>query len=135
MEEDSQYVIVHVAQQQQLSRSDIATAKRAIQDLRSQSEKLQQAVIQVVASQPQCTPEAFQEAWQKREELNKLNERLQHIEVQMNLNAPVASTARLTEKEKQEINGLYQSGLYTQAQLANQYGITQPTVSDIVCKK
>jgi transposase-like protein len=42
------------------------------------------------------------------------------------------SSSRLTEEEKKQIKGLYLSGLYTQQQLANQYGVTQPTISDIV---
>jgi transposase-like protein len=45
---------------------------------------------------------------------------------------PHASTARLSDQERQQIKGLYLSRLYTQQQLAEQYGVSQPTIGDIV---
>jgi predicted transcriptional regulator len=44
----------------------------------------------------------------------------------------VPSNAALSPQEKTEIRGLYDSGLYTQHQLADQYGVTQPAVSQCV---
>ena len=43
-----------------------------------------------------------------------------------------SSSASLSTQEKREIAGLYQSGLYTQKQLADQYGVTQSAISQSV---
>ena len=45
---------------------------------------------------------------------------------------PETSTARLSDNERQQIKGLYSSGLYTQQEIADQYGVSQPTIGDIV---
>jgi hypothetical protein len=121
-----------IAQQQNFCRSDIATTKRAFQDLIGQTKKLEGEILHLAATDTICPKERFQDAWDKREQLNNLNQQLTSIQQQMNNYMPPASTARLTEKERREIKALYQSGLYNQQQLADQYGVTQPTISDIV---
>lgn len=123
--------VVQAAQQQSFSRSDIATTRRAVQDLKDQTQKLSTAILQIAATSPDCAKEAFEAAWQQRHQLNQVQQQLNSLEQQIGNCLPHASTARLTDKERREIQGLYSSGLYTQGQLANQYGVTQPTISDI----
>lgn len=130
--EQTQPSIVHAAQQQQITRSDVATTKRAFQDLKNQAEKLSNTVFQIAATAPNCTKEAFEEAWEQRNKLNAVNVELAKLEGEMATCMPSTSTARLGDKEKKEIRGLYATGLYTQQQLADQYGVTQPTIGDIV---
>lgn len=123
--------VVQAAQQQSFSRSDIATTRRAVQDLKDQTQKLSNAILQIAATSPDCAKEAFEAAWQQRQQLNSAQQQLNSLEQQLSNCLPHASTARLTDKERKEIQGLYSSGLYTQGQLADQYGVTQPTISDI----
>lgn len=123
--------VIQAAQQQSFSRSDIATTKRAVRDLKDQTQKLSNAILQIAATSPDCDKEAFEAAWQQRQQLNSVQQQLTSLEQQLNNCLPHASTARLTDKERKEIQGLYSSGLYTQGQLADQYGVTQPTISDI----
>jgi DNA-binding CsgD family transcriptional regulator len=124
--------IVQAAQQQSFTRTDIATTKRAFQDLQGQTEKLKEGIFNVAASAPQCSKEAFEEAWEKRDQLNKVQEQMGQLQAQMSDLLPEASTARLSDTERQQIKGLYATGLYTQQQLAEQYGVSQPTIGDII---
>jgi len=124
--------LIQSAQQQSFSRSDIATTKRAVQDLKQQTQKLSGAILKIAATSPDCDKEAFEAAWHKRQQLNSVQQQLASIEEQISDCLPQANTARLTEKERKEIQGLYSSGLYTQKQLADDYGVTQPTISDII---
>ncbi|MEI8573957.1 hypothetical protein U737_12225 [Methylomonas sp. LW13] len=130
--DSTQQNIIQVAQQQQITRSDVATTKRAFQDLKDKAEKLSNTVFQIAASAQTCNKDAFEEAWKHRQELNEVNSELSKLEEKMAACMPSTSTARLSEKEKNEIRGLYATGLYTQQQLADQYGVTQPTIGDIV---
>ena len=123
--------VVQTAQQQSFSRSDIATTRRAVNDLKDQTQKLSNAILQIAATSTSCQKEAFEAAWQQRQQLNNVQQQLSSLEQQLSNCLPHASTARLTDKERKEIQGLYSSGLYTQGQLADQYGVTQPTISDI----
>lgn len=120
-----------VAQQQSFSRSDVATTKRAIQDLENETKKLRDAIMQMASTDSDCPQELFEAAWQKQKQLNLANKELASLKQRLNNCLPHTSTARITDKERKEIRGLYSTGLYTQGQLAEQYGVTQPTISDI----
>jgi predicted nucleic acid-binding Zn-ribbon protein len=124
--------IVQAAQQQSFSRADIATTRRAFQDLQGQTEKLKNAIFQIATDTPHCSKESFDEAWKKRDQLNQVQAQMTVLQEQMNGIMPSASTARLSEIERRQIKGLYATGLYTQQQLADQYGVSQPTIGDIV---
>lgn len=123
--------IIQAAQQQSFTRTDIATTHRAFNDLQQQADKLSNAIFRVAATAQHCSQEAFQEAWNRRNELNQIQEQLGSLRTQMDTMMPVASTSRLSETERTQIKGLYASGLYTQKELADQYGVSQPTVGDI----
>lgn len=123
---------VQKAQQQAFVRADVAATTRAFQDLDSRVAKLSDSIFQLAATAPNCSKEAFEEAWKKREELNQVHHDLANLESKIKSCMPPSSTARLTPQERQQIKGFYQTGLYTQQQLAEQYGVTQPTIGDIV---
>ena len=124
--------VLQVVQQQSFSRSELATKQRAFDDLKSLTQKASSEILRIAATSPNCTREAFEMAWKKRQELNSLQQQLDSIEQKLNDCLPPKGSARLTDKERKEIQGLYSSGLYTQAQLAEQYGKTQSTISDII---
>lgn len=124
--------IVQAAQQQCFTRSDIATTHRAFNDLQQQAGKLSNAIFQIAATAPHCSQEAFQTAWNHRQELNQIQGQLGELNARMEAMMPSASTARLSDNERTQIRGLYASGLYTQQELADQYGVSQPTIGDIV---
>ena len=124
--------IVQAAQQQSFTRADIATTRRAFQDLQQQAGKLSDAIFQIAVTAPQCSRDAFQAAWEKRDALNKMQAQMAELQSQMDSIMPSASTARLSDNERRQIRGLYATGLYTQQQIADQYGVSQPTIGDVV---
>jgi hypothetical protein len=110
------------------SRTDVATTKRAWQDLTAQISKLNSEMYNDFADRSK-DPVAILE---NRKRLIALEDRLKEIESQFNEHLPQIGSSRLTEAEKNEIRCLYASRLYSQQQLANQYNVSQPTISDIV---
>lgn len=118
--------------EQATSRSDVATVKRSIRDLQKQVNRLQNNLSSQLTRQEQVDYTSFQQGWANREKLNSLNQKISELEQEINHHIPSLGNARLTEEEKRQIKGLHNSGLYTQKELADQYGVTQPTISDIV---
>ena len=118
--------------EQATSRSDVATVKRSIRDLQKQISRLQNNLSSQLTRQEQMDFTSFQQVWENREKLNSLNQKISELEQEINHHIPSLGNARLTEEEKRQIKGLHNSGLYTQKELADQYGVTQPTISDIV---
>ncbi len=124
-----------VAQQQvAVTRTQVATTTRAIQDLSAQIQNAQSMLGAQMVTTPQMGLQEFQAAWQERDRLNQLHAQLHTLQDGLSKNMPSPSDfqVRLTDKERSEIRGLYASGLYTQQQLADQYGVTQPTIARIV---
>src|SRR5690606_22156655 len=68
----------------------------------------------------------------EREKLNHLNQTSEELQRKLLPDRPVSSAASLSTQERREIKGLYNSGLYTQRQLAEQYGVTQSAVSQSI---
>lgn len=118
--------------EQATSRSDVATVKRSIRDLQKQVSRLQNNLSSQLTRQEQVDLTLFQQVWKNREKLNSLNKKINELEQEISPHIPSLGNARLTEEEKRQIKGLHNSGLYTQKELADQYGVTQPTISDIV---
>lgn len=116
------------------TRSDVATMRRSISDLKSQVNRLQNNLETTIAQSENMEYTTFQSAWEQRKELNQLNKTISEIKDRLKQHTPLPSNARLTEQERNEIRGLHSSGLYTQQQLADQYGVTQPTISDLLRK-
>nr|WP_267911043.1 MULTISPECIES: sigma factor-like helix-turn-helix DNA-binding protein [Pseudomonas] len=61
-----------------------------------------------------------------------LRKRLQAAAPVLQAVTPRAGNARLTDRERTEIQGYYMTGNYTQEQLASQFQVSQATVSNIV---
>ncbi|MDD2863949.1 MAG: hypothetical protein PHC99_04415 [Methylococcales bacterium] len=110
------------------SRTDVATTKRGCQDLTNQISKLNDEIYRDFSDRSKDPADLLK----KRERLIALKDQFEEIESQLNEYLPQIGSSRLTETEKNQIKGLYASGLYNQQQLANQYGVSQPTISDIV---
>ncbi|MGL6411003.1 hypothetical protein ACSZMR_13550 [Aeromonas veronii] len=127
---------VRKVEQAQYSRSDLATTRRALSDLESQAEKLTQQVHYHLAKPGQVSLEDFQAGWAQREKLNQISGQIDSLRQSISEILPsVVSSPRLSVEEREQIRGLYQSRLYTQQQIAEQYGVSQPTVGDIVRKR
>lgn len=118
--------------EQATSRSDVATVKRSIRDLQKQVDRLQGNLSSQLTQNEQVDLDSFEKAWDNRKKLNSLNQKITELEQEISPHIPSLGNARLTEEEKRQIKGLHNSGLYTQKELADQYGVTQPTISDIV---
>ena len=118
--------------EQATSRSDVATVKRSIRDLQKQVGRLQSNLSSQLTQNEQVDLDSFSKAWDNRKKLNSLNQKITELEQEISPHIPSLGNARLTEEEKRQIKGLHNSGLYTQKELADQYGVTQPTISDIV---
>lgn len=115
-------------EQQQFTRSDRARNIRATEDLKQQIEQRRQNINQqltVTRDLDICS------LTDQRTELFALEDQLQKISQTIMPNIPISSAAT-SNTEKQEIKGLYGSGLYTQKQIAAQYGISQSAISQIL---
>ncbi|MBE3954498.1 hypothetical protein HJ144_24440 [Vibrio parahaemolyticus] len=87
-------------QQQCFTRSDVATTRRAIQDLKGQSEKLKSSLSQSLAMADNTSMDEFQSIWNKREQLNQVNTQVKELEQSLNEIMPSLSKAKLSDEEK-----------------------------------
>ena len=115
----------------QVTRSDTASVRRAIQDINRQIDNRRSNIDAVLRDARTLDTSSVTQLITERENLNQLHERSQELQNQLISNVP-SSSASLSTQEKREIAGLYQSGLYTQKQLADQYGVTQSAISQSV---
>lgn len=122
---------VEVKSEVQVTRSDTASVRRAIQDINRQIDNRRSNIDAVLRDARTLDISSVTQLITERENLNQLHERSQELQNQLISNVP-SSSASLSTQEKREIAGLYQSGLYTQKQLADQYGVTQSAISQSV---
>ena len=127
-------VIEERVEQAQITRSDVADVKRSIQTLNKQADHIRRSLDQQLTTSSRIEPNTTVHIINKRNDLNMVNQQIKQLEVKLSSYMPTPSSAKLNDKEQQEIRGLYSSGRYTQKELAEQYGVTQPTISDIVKK-
>lgn len=125
---------IQAQQQVAVTRAQVATTARAFQDLSAQISNTRDVLIAQVANPAEVGLPAFTAAWNARERLNQLHEQLTAVQTGLNAHMPSPSDfqTRLNEHERTQIRGLYASSLYTQQDLAEQYGVTQPTIARIV---
>nr|WP_045625880.1 hypothetical protein [Vibrio parahaemolyticus] len=90
-------------QQQCFTRSDVATTRRAIQDLKGQSEKLKSSLSQSLAMADNTSLDEFQSIWNKREQLNQVNSQVKELEQSINEIMPSLSKAKLSDEEKTKL--------------------------------
>jgi hypothetical protein len=122
---------VEVKSEVQVTRSDTASVRRAIQDINRQIDNRRSNIDAVLRDARTLDTSSVTQLITERENLNQLHQRSQELQNQLISNVP-SSSASLSTQEKREIAGLYQSGLYTQKQLADQYGVTQSAISQNV---
>lgn len=110
-----------------------ATA-RAFQDLSAEISKARDVLIAQVANPAEVRYDAFKAAWDARNRLNQLHGQLTLVEAGLSAHIPTPSDfqVRLSDQERKQIRGLYASGLYTQGQLAYQFGVAPPTIAGII---
>lgn len=124
-------VQIEVRSEVQATRSDTASVRRAIQDINRQIDNRRSNIDAVLRDARTLDASSVTQLITERESLNQLHQRSQELQNQLIPNAP-SSSASLSTQERREIAGLYQSGLYTQQQLADQYGVTQSAISQSV---
>lgn len=119
--------IVVRAEQQVMSRSQVASTRRSIEDLRQNLHTVQNHLVNI-----RCNETNVGEVAQQLLAASRLREMLEDTAPVIQSALPVSSGARLNDRERQEILGLYQSGNYTQDRLAGQYGVSQTTIHNVV---
>jgi len=124
-------VQIEVKSEVEETRSGIASVRRAIQDINRQIDNKRSNIDAVLRDAKTLDASSVTRLITERENLNQLHQRSQELQNQLIPNAP-SSSASLSTQERREIAGLYQSGLYTQKQLAEQYGVTQSAISQSV---
>lgn len=128
--------VAHVirAEQPVVSRAQVASTMRAFQDVDAHISNSRAVLADKMTNAASMGQQDFQEAWEARKNLNQLHDQLNDLRVGLEKHMPAPSDfqAPLTPEEKTQIVGLYASGLYTQRQLAEQYGVSQPTVGRAV---
>ena len=122
---------VEVRSEVQATRSDTASVRRAIQDINRQIDNRRSNIDAVLRDARSLDTSSVTQLITERENLNQLHQKSQELQNQLISNVP-SSSASLSTQEKREIAGLYRSGLYTQKQLADQYGVTQSAISQNV---
>ncbi|WP_454843751.1 hypothetical protein [Rahnella aceris] len=117
------------------TRSDVATTRRALSDLENQASKLGEQISRQISTADTANMDEFKAAWDNRDALNTVNKQIASVRDTLSSMMPADSTARLSQQERTQIQGLYTTGLYTQTQLAAQYNVSQPTIGEIVKPK
>lgn len=122
------------AEQPAFSRAQVAATARAFQDINGQIEQARAVITNSMTNAATMGLEAFQSAWASRQQLNQLHAQAASLQAGLaqHMPAPSAFQGNLSPEERTQIVGLYNSGLYTQQQLAEQYGVSQPTVGRVV---
>jgi len=119
--------IVARAEQQVMSRAQVASTRRSIEDLRQNLHIVQNHLVNI-----RCDETNVGEVAQQLLAASRLRETLEATAPVIQSALPISNGARLNERERQEIAGLYQSGNYTQERLAGQYGVSQTTIHNVV---
>lgn len=129
-------LVAHVVQVEQpaFSRAQVAATTRAFQDINGQIEQARAVITNSMTNAATMGHDAFQRAWDSRQQLNQLHTQAANLQAGLaqHIPAPSVFQGSLNPEERTQIAGLYASGLYTQQQLADQYGVSQPTVGRIV---
>jgi hypothetical protein len=110
-----------------MSRSDVAAAKRNIQGLKESVELIQRQLLNVPANNANVGDIANQLL-----AASALRQAIQANETVILSALPQQKGGKLSDKERQEIDGYYKTGNYTQTALADQFGVAQSTIQAIV---
>lgn len=127
-------VVSKVESRVQTTRSDVARLHRATQDIERHINHTKQNIDATLRDSRYISPESLKNLAEERNRLNTLYADANRLKESLMQNSPAASTAAFSDKEKKEIKALYDSGLYTQKELAQQYGVSQSAISQTTKK-
>lgn len=113
-----------------LSRSQVAAAKRSLTELGKSLDLIQRQLINTPVDQTSA-----QEVAEKLLAASALRESLKRNEQQILSSLPQTRGGKLSDRERQEIAGYYATGHFTQDALAEQYGVSQSTIHEVVAPK
>lgn len=113
-----------------LSRSQVAAAKRSLTELGKSLDLIQRQLINTPVDQTSA-----QEVAEKLLAASALRESLKRNEQQILFSLPQTRGGKLSDRERQEIAGYYATGHFTQDALAEQYGVSQSTIHEVVAPK
>lgn len=111
----------------EMSRSEVAQARRSFQEMNESLLAVERQLLH-----EDLRPENANEVAQRMVLASDLRRRLQAALPVLESSMPSAGNARLTDRERQQIQGYYATGNYTQDQLADQFQVSQSTVHNIV---
>jgi DNA-directed RNA polymerase specialized sigma subunit len=113
-----------------LSRSEVAATKRNLTELGKSLDLIQRQLISTPVDQTNA-----QEVAEKLLAASALRESLKRHEQQIVSSLPQTKGGKLSDRERQEIAGYYATGHFTQDALAEQYGVSQSTIHEVVAPK
>ena len=113
-----------------LSRSQVAAAKRSLTELGKSLDLIQRQLINTPVDQTSA-----KEVAEKLLAASALRESLKRNEQQILSSLPQTRGGKLSDRERQEIAGYYATGHFTQDALAEQYGVSQSTIHEVVAPK
>lgn len=118
------------AENHEMSRSQVAGVRRSMEDLRENLNNVQNHLLNVRFDETNVADvaEQFMAVARLRDTLSDTSPIIQSA-------LPTSNGARLNERERQEITGLYNTGNYTQERLASHYGVSQTTIHNVVRDK
>ena len=115
------------AESRVMSRSETAAAKRSMAELSKSLGVIQQQLINTPVDQTNAQAVA-----ERLLAASALRESLKRHEQQILSALPQTKGGKLSDRERQEISAYYQTGHFTQDALADQYGVSQSTVHEII---
>lgn len=110
-----------------MTRSQTAAAKRNMAELGKSLDLIQRQLINTAVEQTNAL-----EVAEKLLAASALKESLKKHEAQILSALPQSKGGKLSDRERQEISGYYATGHFTQDALAEQYGVSQSTIHEIV---
>lgn len=127
-------VVSQVESRMQITRSDVARLHRATQDIERHINRSSQNIDATLRENRHISPDTLKTLVEERNRLNNLYTESERLKTSLVQNTPIASNAAFVDREKKEIRSLYESGLYTQKELAQQYGVSQSAISQTTKK-
>lgn len=122
---DPGYVIK--TESREMTRSEVAKGRRALQEMNDTLLAVERQLLS-----DDLTSSTALEVAEKIVLASNLRKKLQDAVPMLQGSMPNPGNARLSDGERRQIKGYYHTGNYTQEQLADQFQVSQATVSNIV---
>lgn len=131
---ENEAIVSRAESRVQITRSDVARLHRATQDIDRHINRSTQNIDGMLRENRHIDPNTLTTLVMERNRLNDLHSESERLKKSLMKNAPLGSNASFTDREKKELKSLYESGLYTQKELAQQYGVSQSAISQTTKK-